>query len=65
MQTIVDACGCHASKQSDSRDRGLISSLPLGGSSCMVKMRPKLPLHGTAKKKSFWGGPKTQEPKIL
>ena len=29
MQTIVDACGCHASKQSDSRDRGLISSLPI------------------------------------
>ena len=29
MQTIVDACGCHASKQSDSRDRGLISSLLL------------------------------------
>ena len=27
MQTIVDACGCHARKQSDSRDRGLISSL--------------------------------------
>ena len=27
MQTIVDACGCHASKQSNSRDRGLISSL--------------------------------------
>ena len=27
MQTIVNACGCHASKQSDSRDRGLISSL--------------------------------------
>ena len=26
MQIIVDACGCHASKQSDSRDRGLISS---------------------------------------
>ena len=22
----------------------------LGGSSCMVKMHPKLPLHGTAKK---------------
>ena len=21
MQTIVDACGCHVSKQSDSRDR--------------------------------------------
>ena len=37
----------------------------LGGSSCMVKMCPKLPLHGTAKKKSFWGGPKTQEPEIL
>ena len=29
MQTIVDACGCHASKQSDSRDRGLVSSLPI------------------------------------
>ena len=37
----------------------------LGGSSCMVKMRPKLPLQGTAKKESFWGGPITQEPKIL
>ena len=29
MQTIVDACGCHASKQSDSRDRELIPSLPI------------------------------------
>ena len=29
MQTIVDAFGCHPSKQSDSRDRGLISSLPI------------------------------------
>ena len=29
MQTIVDACGCHASKQSDSGDSGLISSLPI------------------------------------
>ena len=29
MQTIVDACGCHASKQSDSRDRGPISILPI------------------------------------
>ena len=29
MQTIVDACGCHASKQSDSRDKGLIASLPI------------------------------------
>ena len=29
MQTIVDACGCHARKQSDSRDRGLIYSLPI------------------------------------
>ena len=26
------------------------SDKDLGGSSCMVKMRPKLPLHGTAKK---------------
>ena len=29
MQTTVDACGCHVSKQSDNRDRGLISSLPI------------------------------------
>ena len=29
MHTIVDGCGCHASKQSDSRERGLISSLPI------------------------------------
>ena len=29
MQSVVDSCGCHASKQSDSRDRGLISSLPI------------------------------------
>ena len=29
MLTIVDACGCHASKQSNSRDEGLISSLPI------------------------------------
>ena len=27
MQTIVDACGCHASKRGESRDRGLISGL--------------------------------------
>ena len=29
MQSIVDSCGCHASKQSDARDRGLVSSLPI------------------------------------
>ena len=29
MQTIVDCFGCHASKQSDSRDGELISSLPI------------------------------------
>ena len=29
MKTIVDACGCRASKQSDSRDGGLISRLPI------------------------------------
>ena len=29
MQTTVDACGCHASKQSDIRYRGLMSSLPI------------------------------------
>ena len=29
MQPIVDSCRCHASKQSDSRDRGLVSSLPI------------------------------------
>ena len=27
MQSIVDSCGCHVSKKSDSRDRGLVSSL--------------------------------------
>ena len=29
MQSIMDSCGCHASKQSNSRDRGLVSSLPI------------------------------------
>ena len=29
MQSVVDSCGCHASKQSNSRDRGLVSSLPI------------------------------------
>ena len=29
MQSIVDSCGCHTSKQSDSRDRGLVPSLPI------------------------------------
>ena len=29
MQSIVDSCGCHASRQSDSRDRGLVYSLPI------------------------------------
>ena len=29
MQSIVDACGCHASQQGDSRGRGVISSLPI------------------------------------
>ena len=29
MQSIVDSCGCHARKQSDSRDPGLVSSLPI------------------------------------
>ena len=29
MQSIVDSCGCHASKQSESRDRGLVSSLTI------------------------------------
>ena len=28
-QSIVDACGSHASKHSDSRDLGLISILPI------------------------------------
>ena len=40
MQTIGDACGCHASKQSDSRDRGLISSLPIPYSLCGFHPRP-------------------------
>ena len=29
MQTIVDACGCHTSKQSEGRNSRLISSLPI------------------------------------
>ena len=29
MQSIVDSCGCHARKQRDSCDRGLVSSLPI------------------------------------
>ena len=29
MFPIVDSCGCHASKQSNSRDRGLVCSLPI------------------------------------
>ena len=29
MQSIVESCGCHASKQSNSRDWGLVSSLPI------------------------------------
>ena len=29
IQCIVDSCGRHASKHSDSRDRGLVSSLPI------------------------------------
>ena len=29
MQSVVDSCDCHASKQSDSRDRGLVSGLPI------------------------------------
>ena len=29
MQSIVDSCGYHASKKSDSRDWGLVSSLPI------------------------------------
>ena len=29
IQPIVDSCGCHASKQSNSRDRGLVSGLPI------------------------------------
>ena len=50
MQTIVDACGCHASKQSDSRDRGLISSLPIpycANSSLYVDFIHGLPRFGT------------------
>ena len=29
MKTIVDSCDCHISKQSNSRDPGLVSSLPI------------------------------------
>ena len=49
MQTIVDACGRHASKQNDSRDRGLISSLPVPYSTNLilyVHLVPRLPQFG-------------------
>ena len=29
MQSIVDSCGCQANKQSDSREREMVSSLPI------------------------------------
>ena len=29
MQSIMDSCGCHASKQNNSRDRELVSSVPI------------------------------------
>ena len=28
MQTIVDGCGCHATTQGNSRDRGLVPAYP-------------------------------------
>ena len=29
MQPVVDSCNCHTSKQSESRDRALVSSPPI------------------------------------
>ena len=29
MQSILNSCGCHASKQSNSHDRGVVSSMPI------------------------------------
>ena len=52
MQTIVDACGCHASKQSDSRDRGLISSF-LAHANCTPFFSPKQ-LDFVTEKNSFF-----------
>ena len=49
MQTIVDACCYHASKQSDSRDRGLISgpATPNGTNSLLyVDFIQRLPRFG-------------------
>ena len=64
--TENDPPSLHGERDSDEDDctEDLLNN-NLGGSSCLVKMRPNLPLHDTAKKKSFWGGPKTQEAKIL
>ena len=36
LQSIVDSCGCHARRQSESRDRGLVSSLP---TTCCANLR--------------------------
>ena len=49
MQSIVDSCGCHASKQSDWRHRGLVSSLPIpycANSSLYVNFIHGLPKFG-------------------
>ena len=49
MQSIVDSRGSHASKQSDSRDRGLVSSLPIpycANSLLYVDFIPSLPKFG-------------------
>ena len=51
MQTIVDAYGCHASKHRDSRDRGLISSLPKPH--FLPKNGEKMPF--CSLKQRFWG----------
>ena len=47
MQSIVDSCGCHARKQSDSRDRGLVPSLPIPY--CAKSLLYVDPIHGLPK----------------
>ena len=47
MQSIVDSCGCHASKESDLRDQGLVSSLSIPY--CAISLLYVFFIHGLPK----------------
>ena len=49
-RTLLYRCEWDDDTWSWESSKALEEDPDLGGSSCMVKMRPKLPLHGTAKK---------------